>query len=120
MDTPVIEGVLLGGRYRLGTRLGHGGMAEVYEGLDERLDRAVAVKVLRPDLAADQGFRRRFEAEARATARLSHPNIVAVYDSGCEAGRSYIVMERVAGETLADRIAVGPIDHGWLRQVATD
>jgi serine/threonine-protein kinase len=120
MDTPVVEGIVLGGRYRLGTRLGGGGMGEVYDALDERLGRPVAVKVLRPEVASDAQSRARFEAEARATARLSHPNVVGVFDSGHEGGRSYIVMERVAGETLAERIARGPIDQRWLRQMAAD
>ncbi|HVM04705.1 MAG TPA: serine/threonine-protein kinase [Acidimicrobiales bacterium] len=111
---------LLGGRYRLGPRLGRGGMAEVYEGHDERLDRAVAVKVLRPEMAADTGVRERFEAEARSAARLSHPNVVAVFDTGEDEGTPYLVMERLPGETLADRMAAGPVDQAWLRRVAGD
>ena len=120
MDTPVVEGIVLCGRYRLGTRLGGGGMGEVYDGFDERLARPVAVKVLRPEVASDAQSRARFEAEARATARLSHPNVVGVFDSGHEGGRSYMVMERVPGETLAERIARGPIDQRWLRPMAAD
>ena len=111
---------LLGRRYRLGPLLGRGGMAEVYEGHDERLDRAVAVKVLRPEMAADTGVRDRFEAEARSAARLSHPNVVAVFDTGEDEGTPYLVMERLPGETLADRMAAGPVDQAWLRRVAGD
>jgi serine/threonine protein kinase len=91
------------GRYRLERPLGHGGMATVYLGRDSELDRPVAVKVLAEDLAGDDAFRKRFIREARLAARLSHPNVVSVYDAGEEAdGRPYIVMEHVEGETLAD------------------
>ena len=93
-------------------------MAEVYEGWDERLARPVAVKLLRPDLAADPDLRRRFELEARAAARLTHPNVVAVFDAGEDNGRSYIVMERLRGESLADTIGHGPVDLAWLRRLA--
>ncbi len=117
MDTPVAEGVIIGGRYRLGSRLGRGGMADVYAAQDERLARPVAVKLLRPELAADPDLRRRFEGEARAAARLSHPNVVAVHDTGEDAGRAFIVMERLPGDTLADRIAEGPVDQGWLKRI---
>ncbi len=92
-----------GGRYRLERQLGQGGMATVYLGRDSELDRPVAVKVLAENLAGDEAFRRRFVREARLAARLSHPNVVRVYDAGEEAdGRPYIVMEHVEGETLAD------------------
>ncbi len=111
---------MIAGRYRLGSRLGRGGMAEVLDAFDERLERPVALKVLRPEVAADAGMRRRFEAEARAAARFSHPAVVSVYDSGEHAGRAFLVMERLPGETLADRIAAGPVDQVWLRSVALD
>lgn len=92
-----------GGRYRLERPLGRGGMATVYLGRDTELDRPVAVKVLAENLAGDEAFRKRFLREARLAARLSHPNVVSVYDAGEEAdGRPYIVMEHVDGETLAD------------------
>ena len=102
-------GDLLGGRYELRRHIAHGGMAEVWEGYDTRLDRPVAVKMLRPNLAEDPGFLIRFQREAIAAARLSHPNIVAVYDAGAEAmstpeggtaQRAYIVMELVRGQSL--------------------
>jgi serine/threonine protein kinase len=91
-----------GGRYRLERPLGHGGMATVYLGRDSELDRLVAVKVLAESLAGDEAFRRRFLREARLAARLSHPNVVGVYDAGEEAGGPYIVMEYVEGRTLAE------------------
>jgi serine/threonine protein kinase len=112
--------VMLGGRYHLGSPLGRGGMADVLAGVDRRLARPVAVKVLRPEMAVRDDVRLRFEAEARAAARLSHPNVVAVYDTGEDGGRPYIVMERLPGKTLADCIAEGPVDTGWLLQAAAD
>ncbi|MGH9282479.1 MAG: protein kinase domain-containing protein, partial [Acidimicrobiales bacterium] len=118
-EVPVSERVLQG-RYRLGPLLGRGGMAEVYDGYDERLHRAVAVKLLRADLAADPDVRTRFEVEARAAAGLSHPNVVAVFDTGEDAGTPFIVMERLPGESLADRVAAGPVEEEWLQRVAGD
>ena len=97
---------LLGNRYELGVELGRGGMAEVFKARDIRLGRTVAVKTLRADMARDATFQARFRREARSTASLNHPDVVAVYDTG-EAtinGLSlpYIVMEYVDGETLRD------------------
>jgi serine/threonine protein kinase, bacterial len=100
---------LLGGRYRVGELLGSGGMAEVRDGWDLRLDRAVAVKLMHPALKAQADVRGRFEHEARAAASLTHPNIVAVHDFGDHDGTPYIVMERLPGRTLADLIAAGPL-----------
>jgi eukaryotic-like serine/threonine-protein kinase len=94
-----------GGRYRLERPLGHGGMASVYLGLDTELDRPVAVKLLAENAAADDGLRKRFVREARLAARLSHPNVVSVYDAGEDDGRPYLVMEHIEGETLADVLA---------------
>src|SRR4051794_30431211 len=91
------------GRYRLERPLGHGGMATVYLAQDEELHRPVAVKLLAENLAGNADFRVRFLREARLAARLSHPNVVSVYDAGEDAdGRLYIVMECIEGETLAD------------------
>src|SRR5437660_8496197 len=95
-------------------------MADVFDGFDQRLRRPVAVKVLRRELAADPDLRRRFEAEARAAARLSHPHVVAVYDTGEDQGRAFIVMERLPGRTLATVIEEGPVDQAWLRRVAIE
>lgn len=100
---------LLGGRYRVGELLGSGGMAEVRDGWDLRLDRAVAIKLMHPALKAQADVRGRFEHEARAAASLTHPNIVAVHDFGDHDGTPYIVMERLPGRTLADLIAAGPL-----------
>jgi serine/threonine protein kinase len=111
---------LVGGRYRLGETLGRGGMATVYDGVDERLERPVAVKVLRAELAARPEVRERFDAEARIAARLCHPNVVAVYDSGVDAGAPWIVMERLPGETLADRLRAGPLDPAEACRIAGD
>ena len=108
------------GRYRVEGSLGRGGMAEVRAGTDLRLQRPVAVKFLLPEMAAREDIRRRFEAEACAAASLSHPNAVGVYDTGEHDGLPYIVMERLPGETLADRIATGPQDPRWVREVAVE
>src|SRR5215211_4199415 len=95
------EGRILDGRYQLGSLLAVGGMARVYLASDRVLERPVAVKVLSPPHAQDPVFVERFRREARSAARLSHPNIVAVFDSGSDAGRHYLVMEYVAGQSLA-------------------
>jgi eukaryotic-like serine/threonine-protein kinase len=95
---------VLNGRYRVSSLLGEGGMAMVYEAEDLLLGRRVAVKILREQYASDRGFLARFQREARAAASLSHPNIVAVYDVGSEAGTQYIVMELVPGRTLKEII----------------
>ena len=90
------------GQYRLVQKLGEGGMAEVYKAYQPRLDRYVAIKFIRPELAVDSHFRARFEHEARAIARLSHGNIVHIYDFGDEDKRYFLVMEFVEGQTLKD------------------
>ncbi len=101
--TEVEQTPLLGGRYRLGERIGTGGMADVRRGVDVRLGRDVAVKVLRPDLARDPSFQARFRREAQAAASLNAASIVSVYDTGEDPnGIPYIVMEFVAGRTLRD------------------
>ena len=110
----------MAGRYELDGDLGRGGMAEVRAGTDRRLQRPVAVKFLLPAMAARDDIRRRFEAEACAAASFSDPHAVAVYDTGEHEGVPYIVMERLPGETLADRIAAGPVDPAWLRLVAVE
>lgn len=97
----VAAGHVVAGRYRLVSHLATGGMADVWEGVDEVLTRAVAIKILRPHLAADPDFQERFRREAIAAARLSHPAIVATYDAGIDGDLTYIVMELVRGNTLA-------------------
>jgi hypothetical protein len=94
--------VILDDRYELGPVLGNGGMARVHQGMDRQLKRPVAVKVLSSPFDRDKEFVERFAREAHAAARLNHPNIVAVYDSGSDDGTHFIVTELVEGETLAD------------------
>ena len=102
-------GRLLDGRYRIGPRIARGGMASVYEAHDTRLDRAVAIKIMHAGLgdatSTDEQFAARFVREARAAARLSHPNVVAVYDQGEDNGTVFLAMELVPGHTLRDTIA---------------
>ena len=95
-----LVGRLLDGRYRIGALIARGGMATVYEGIDTRLDRPVAVKILDSALARDADFERRFQSEARHVARLSHSGIVAVYDQGRDGDVLFLVMEYVHGQTL--------------------
>jgi serine/threonine-protein kinase len=111
---------LLGGRYQLRGVLGCGGMAEVRDGFDTRLGRAVAIKLLHPGFSVNPDNRRRFEAEARAAACLNHPNIVAVHDSGEHHGTPFIVMERLPGRTLADLMARGPLPQPLVCTVLDD
>jgi serine/threonine-protein kinase len=106
------------GRYVTGELLGRGGMGEVYDAVDLRLDRPVALKRLRGDLADDLAMRRRVETEARLAARLAHPNVVTVFDSGLEDGHPFIVMERLEGRTLRDELADGPMDPDAVRSMA--
>jgi eukaryotic-like serine/threonine-protein kinase len=111
---------LIGDRYSVGELLGSGGMAEVRDGVDRRLGRHVAIKTLRSELAAHADIRARFEAEARAAAVLSHPNIVSIYDVGDENGMPYLVMERLPGDSLADSIRRGVLDPEWVRRVGIE
>jgi eukaryotic-like serine/threonine-protein kinase len=108
VDRPVSDplfGQLLDGRYLVGARIARGGMATVYEATDLRLDRQVALKVMQQSLADDEMFSQRFVREARAAARLTHPNVVAVYDQGEDAGVLFLAMEYVPGRhTLRDVI----------------
>ena len=103
MDTTLAgqpAGQLLDGRYRVASSIAHGGMATVYLGVDTRLDRTVAIKIMHAELAADEDFVARFVREARSVAQLSHPNVVAVYDQGSDSGHLYLAMEYVPGRTL--------------------
>jgi serine/threonine protein kinase len=97
------------GHYRVVSLLGSGGMGEVYRATDTRLDRTVALKVLPAHLSSDPERRQRFEREARAVSSLSHPHICALYDVGQQDGIDYLVMEYIEGESLADRLAKGPL-----------
>jgi eukaryotic-like serine/threonine-protein kinase len=95
-------GVVLEGRYRVDHPLARGGMSSVYRGVDLRLDRPVAIKVMESGFAGDRSFIDRFELEARAAAKLDHPNVVAVHDQGVDGEHVYLVMELVSGGTLRD------------------
>jgi eukaryotic-like serine/threonine-protein kinase len=104
-------GTVLSGRYRLEAKLGSGGMSTVYLSHDETLDRPVAVKVMHREMSEQEDQLERFRQEARAVAKLSHPNVVAVIDAGEDGGHPYIVFEYVEGETLKQRISrLGALD----------
>ncbi len=104
-------GTVLSGRYKLEAKLGSGGMSTVYLANDATLDRAVAVKVMHREMSEQPDQLERFRQEARAVAKLSHPNVVAVIDAGEDGGHPYIVFEYVEGETLKQRIArLGALD----------
>ena len=105
-----LVGTLVDGRYQVISRIARGGMATVYEAIDTRLDRTVALKMMSPALAEDPGFVTRFRREARAAAQLSHPHVVAVFDQGEAAGLPYLAMEYVPGRTLRDVLR----DYGAL------
>ena len=115
-----LVGETLSNRYRMVARLAGGGMGEVYRAHDLLLDRAVAVKVLQPNLASDPELVARFKAEARAAARLTHPNVVGVYDWGSEDEHTYyMVMEYVAGTDLRDVLVTrGSVDPPRALEIA--
>ncbi|OJF12720.1 Stk1 family PASTA domain-containing Ser/Thr kinase [Couchioplanes caeruleus] len=105
MDTTVADtliGTTIDGRYRITGRVARGGMATVYTAVDERLERTVALKIIHPSQATNVHFVDRFTDEAKTIARLTHPNVVAVYDQGRHQGLPYLVMEYVQGRTLRD------------------
>jgi len=111
---------VLGGRYELGRLIGRGGMAEVYAAHDRLLGREVAVKVLRDRFREDAAFTARFNDEARNVARLSHPNLVVVFDTGVDGDQPYIVMERIRGRTLQEALDAGGLTEDRGLQVAAD
>lgn len=118
-DRDELIGRLLGARYRIESRLAAGGMAAVYRGLDERLERPVAVKVLAPRYARDEEFANRFLAEARTAASFSHPNLAHVYDSGSDDGVPFMVLEllerhRSLRDDLARRDRLPPAEAGGI------
>src|SRR3954470_21279055 len=115
MDTSVADplvGQVLDGRYRVQARIAQGGMATVYVGHDTKLERTVALKVMHANLVGDEDFVRRFIAEAKHAAALSHPSVVAVYDQGTDKGHVFLAMEYVPGRTLrallTERGRLGP------------
>lgn len=112
VDDPLI-GRVLDGRYQVGEQVARGGMATVYQGQDLRLERTVAIKIMHAGLVDDPEFVARFEREARSAARLSHHNVVSVFDQGADRGTLFLVMEYVPGITLRDVIRRdAPIDPG--------
>ena len=123
---------VLNGRYHVGERIGCGGMADVYRGTDLRLDRTIAVKMMRRDLARDPRFQARFHQEARSAAALHHPNIVTVFDTGeqllpdgfdHEVSCPFLVMEFISGSTVKDLLGEGEVKVstalGWLDGLLT-
>jgi len=107
------------GPYQIESLLGAGGMGEVYRARDTRLDRTVAIKILTQGVADAPEVRQRFEREARAVSSLSHPHICVLYDVGHQDGIEYLVMEYLEGETLAARIAKGPLSSAELLRYAS-
>ncbi len=120
MSSTNTETELLADRYAVGELIGKGGMGQVHRAHDTRLGRDVAIKFLRPDLAAQEQVRLRFEAEARSAGQLTHPNVVMVYDSGEHDGKPYIVMECLPGRSLRDEIEKGPLPESFVQAVALD
>src|SRR5437773_3663733 len=106
------------GRYEIRSKLGEGGMGEVYLAQDMKLDRTVAVKVLPADLAHDQSRMRRFVQEARTASSLSHPNVAHIYEIEEIDGLNFIAMEYVNGATLRERIARGGLDLNEVFDIA--
>ena len=113
-----MHGQLISGRYRLEAVLGRGGMATVWRGVDERLGRSVAVKLLDRADTADPVMVERFDREARTAGGLTHPNIVAVYDVGTDDGVPYLVMELIDGTSVAALLASGPLPIGQAVDIA--
>ena len=116
----ILEGKILGNRYEISEKVGNGGMATVYKAEDKVLKRNVAVKVLKDEFTTDEEFIKRFEIEAQSAARLTHPNIVSIYDVGSEDNLYYIVMELIRGKTLKEIIVEerGPLPWKWSVNVA--
>ena len=116
----ILEGKILGNRYEIIEKVGNGGMATVYKAEDKVLKRNVAVKVLKDEFTTDEEFIKRFEIEAQSAARLTHPNIVSIYDVGSEDNLYYIVMELIRGKTLKEIIVEerGPLPWKWSVNVA--
>ncbi|MET8652324.1 Stk1 family PASTA domain-containing Ser/Thr kinase [Nocardia aurea] len=112
-------GQMLEGRYRIDAPIARGGMSMVFRGVDTRLDRPVAIKVMDPKFASDPQFLSRFEFEARAVAKLKHPSLVAVYDQGVDGDYPFLIMELVEGGTLRELLRErGPMPPHAVRAVA--
>ncbi|WP_051494677.1 Stk1 family PASTA domain-containing Ser/Thr kinase [Nocardia nova] len=117
--TAVLIGQMLDGRYRIDAPIARGGMSMVFRGVDTRLDRPVAIKVMDPKFSGDPQFLTRFEFEARSVARLKHPSLVAVYDQGIDGEYPFLIMELVEGGTLRELLRErGPMPPHAARAVA--
>src|SRR5580700_826491 len=108
------------GRYRIVERLGEGGMGVVFRGEDPRLERDVALKILKQDALHDEDSKQRFRLEARALSRLLHPNIATLFDFDSDRGVDFLVLELVPGESLARTLANGPLPETRARAIALD
>ena len=108
-------GMYISDRYEIIDKVGSGGMADVYKALCHRLNRYVAIKILKPEYSTDASFVQKFRAEAQSVAGLSHPNIVSVYDVGEDDGLYYIVMELVEGITLKRFIEKSINENGFFK-----
>src|SRR5271167_1739757 len=108
------------GPYEIIGQLGAGGMGEVYRAKDTRLDRTVAIKVLPSHLSSDAELKQRMEREAKAISALQHANICTLHDIGSQDGTDYLVMEYLEGQTLADRLAKGPLPIDQVLKIGTE
>src|ERR1700730_6507351 len=108
------------GPYEILSPLGAGGMGEVYRARDTRLDRSVAIKILPAHLSADPARRLRFEREAKTVSALNHPNICSLFDVGSQNGTDFLVMECIEGESLADRLAKGPLPKEQVLRIGAE
>ena len=116
---PLSPGTRLG-PYQIDAPLGAGGMGEVYQATDTRLDRSVAIKVLPAHVADEPDLRQRFEREAKTISSLNHPHICTLYDIGQESDTDFLVMEYLEGETLAERLEKGPLPTAEVLRYATE
>ena len=116
---PITAGTRLG-PYQIESALGAGGMGEVYKATDTRLNRPVALKVRPTHFADDPDMKQRFERQAQTIAGLNHPHICTLHDVGEQDGVRFLVMEYVEGETLADRLARGPLSIDDALQIASE
>src|SRR5262247_1085848 len=114
----LVSGTRLG-RYEIRSKIGEGGMGEVYLAQDTRLDRKVALKLLPADVAADPSRMRRFVQEAKAASGLNHPNIITIYEIDESDSRHFIAMEFVEGETLRERMQAGALKLSEAVKIAT-
>src|ERR1700754_906906 len=116
MSDPLAGSIV--GRYRILELVGRGGMGVVYKAVEQGLDRVVALKVIAPELAADEAFRARFMAEARLAASLDHPNVVPIFRAGADGDGLYLAMRFVEGDDLAPLVRRdGPLEPGRAARI---